>query len=170
MKKFSKLNESLNQEILGWSPNDILEYLNKIPNCRANYKVTHFIFRDGDGHEICTLENIKDGVIKSTYADDFTLDPEQEYHFMYSFKLEFGNLTGTGNYLLFDKGEEREVEESIPLSKITKIFTDSENTLKPIRNDFYIHIYNEKPIGFHDLCIELEFTSKDFAEKEYILR
>ena len=40
MKKFSKLNESLNQEILGWSPNDILEYLEKIPNCRPNYRIT----------------------------------------------------------------------------------------------------------------------------------
>lgn len=169
MKKFSKLNESLNQEILGWSPNDILEYLNKIPNCRANYKYTHFLFRDGDGHELCTLENIKDGVIKSTYADDFTLDPEQEYSVLYSFTLEFGNLTGNG-YLIFDKDEEKETAEFVPLSKITKIFSDIENILTSLRSDFYIHLYDEKPLEFRNLCIDLEFTSKDMVEKEYILR
>lgn len=170
MKKFSKLNESLNQEILGWSPNDILEYLNKIPNCRANYKVTHFIFRDGDGHEICTLENIKDGVIKSTYADDFTLDPEQEYHVQYTFTLDFGNLTGGGRFLLFDKGQELEMEEIIPISKITKVFTDIENSITSLRSDFFIHLYYEKPLELHNLLIELDFTSRDMVEKEYLLR
>jgi hypothetical protein len=169
MKKFSKLNESLNKEILGWSPNDILEYLEKIPNCRPNYRYTHFIFRD-DGHEICSLEDIKDGVIKSTYADDFTLDPEQEYYLNYSFRLEFGNLTRTENYLLFDKGEEKETQESIPLSKITKIFTDIENSITSLRSDFFIHLYYEKPLELHNLFIDLEFTSKDMAEKEYLLR
>lgn len=167
MKKFSKLNESLNQEILGWCPNDILVYLKKIPNCKPNYRYTHFIFRD-DGHEICTLENIKDGVIKSTFANDFTLDPEQEYHVNYSFKLEFDNLVVTDNYLLFDKGEEKETRESIPLSKITKIFTDIENSITSLRSDFFIHLYYEKTLDLHNF--DLEFTSKDMVEKEYIIR
>jgi hypothetical protein len=165
---------SINQEILGWSPNDILDQLKKIPNCKSIYSYTHFVFRDGDSHEICSLENIKDGDIKSSYAQDskvlFELDKEQEYHFMYSFNLEFGNLTGTENYLLFDKGEEKETQESIPLSKITKIFTDIENSITSLRSDFFIHLYYEKPLELHNLFIDLEFTSKDMAEKEYIIR
>jgi hypothetical protein len=79
-------------------------------------------------------------------------------------------LTGTGNYLLFDKGEEKETQESIPLSKITKIFTDIENSITSLRTDFFIHLYYEKPLELHNLFIDLEFTSKDMAEKEYIIR
>ena len=62
------------------------------------------------------------------------------------------------------------MEEIIPISKITKIFTDIESSLSPLRNDFYIHLYYEKPLELHNLLIELDFTSKDMAEKEYIIR
>ena len=162
MKKFSKLNESLNQEILGWSPNDILEYLKKIPNCKPDYLYTHFIFRDDDGHEICSLEDIKNGEIGSKHTN-FHLDPEQEYHASYSFRLEFILLDqGTRNYLLFDNGEEKETSESIPISKITKIFTDIENSITPLRVDFYIHLYYDKKLELHNLFIDLEYINFAF--------
>ena len=90
MKKFSKLNESQTQEILGWSPNEILKELSTIPNCKVTYKRTQFIFRD-EGHEIASLEDIQRGEIKTDYFQH-TLEPDYEYHPQHSFILDFGKF------------------------------------------------------------------------------
>jgi len=171
MKKFSKINESINQEIFGWSPNDILEELKKISGCKVSYKSTQFIFRD-ECHEFCDIEDIKRGFIKSGFIKStwsgFTLEPDNEYHIQYSFSLDFSDLRGRDEFFLFENGKELEMEEFIPISKLTKIFNDIEECLKNLRIDFYIHLYYEGPLQLHNLLIELDFTSKNLAEKEYI--
>jgi hypothetical protein len=167
MKKFSKLNESINKKILDWSPNDILDYLNKIPDCKVSYKSTQFVFRD-DGHEICTLEEISRGSIKTSWSE-MALESDNEYHFQYTFILDFGNLIGSGNYLLFEHEKELSMEEFIPISKLTKIFADIENNLTTLRNDFYIHLYNESNLDLKSLSFEIDFTYKDSVEKEYLI-
>lgn len=168
MKKFSKLNESKEQVILGWSANDILEELRKIPDCNVSYKCTQFIFK-GDGHEIVTIDDIKKGEIKTSYYQH-TLEPDLEYHTQHSFVLDFGNLFRQDQFLFFDKGKELQMEEIIPLDLVTKRFTDIENSVKSLRNDFYIHIWQNNPLSFHNFVIELDFTMKDSAEKEYIIK
>jgi hypothetical protein len=166
MKKFSKINESINQEIFGWSPNDILKELKKIPGCNVNYKSTQFVFRD-DCHEFCDIEDIKRGSIKTSWSE-FKLEPDNEYHIQHSFTLDFNDLRGRDKFFLFENGEELEMEDFIPISKLTKIFNDIEECLKPLRSDFFIHLYYEGPLKLHNLSIELDFTSKNLAEKEYI--
>jgi hypothetical protein len=169
MKKFSKLNESKEQEILGWAPNEILKELSTIPNCNVSYKCTQFIFRD-EGHEIVSLEDIQRGEIKTDYFQH-TLDPEYVYHPQHSFVLDFGNLFGNQDKLLFfDKGKELQMDEIIPLDMVTKLFSDIERATSSLRSDFYIHIWQNKPLSFHHFEIELDFTMKDSAEKEYILK
>lgn len=175
MKKFSKLNESKEQEILGWAPDEILKELSKIPNCKVTYKCTQFIFRD-EGHEIASLEDIKKGEINikifpHIHYFQHTLDPEYVYHPQHSFVLDFGNLFGNQDkFLFFDKGKELQMEEIIPLTLVTKRFLDIENAVSSLRNDFYIHIWQNKPLSFHQFEIELDFTMKDSGEKEYILK
>lgn len=167
MKKFSKINESKDMEILGWSPNDILKELSKIPNCRVSYKMTQFIFRE-DGHEMCTLEEIKNGEIKSQYHQQ-DLASDNEYHPQYAFILDFGNFF-TEKYLLFDGGEELGTFEEFPLYKLTNVFIDIQNSVNSLRNDFYVHIYQEnKNIDLHHLEIWLDFTQKDSVEADYLI-
>lgn len=67
MNKFSKLNESLEKELLGWSPKDILNILSKL-DCEVKYLHTHFIFPTDDGHDVCTIKDIYNGEIKSSFS------------------------------------------------------------------------------------------------------
>lgn len=168
MKKFSKLNESLTKEILGWSPNDILNELEKIPNCKAEYQSTEFIFRSEGGHEICSLLEMERGFIKS-FGSTFELDPETEYNFSYNFSLNFGSLFENG-YYYFDNDKELGTPDTMPLSKLTKIFSDIESVIQTLRSDFFIHLLDDKKITLGDLILEVSFTCKDSTEKEYIIR
>lgn len=167
MKKFSKLNESKDVEMLGWSPNDILKELSTISNCKVSYKISQFIFRE-DGHEICTLEEIKNGEIKSTYHQQ-TLQPDTEYHPQHTFVLNYGNFFTSQKYLLFGGGEEFETAECVPLYKIVDVFAEIQNSVRNLRDDFYIHIYQENSLNLHHLEIELDFTQKDSVEADYII-
>lgn len=67
MRKFSKINEYLNEKFLGWSANDILLNLKKIPNCTPTFKCQQFISRTGDSHEMYSEEDLISGNI--SYLD-----------------------------------------------------------------------------------------------------
>lgn len=58
-----------------------------------------------------------------------TLESDNEYHFQYTFVLDFGNLFVEGDYL-FENEKELSMDGFMPISKLTKIFTDIENNLK----------------------------------------
>jgi hypothetical protein len=167
MKKFSKIDESLSSEFLGWSPNDILECLKKIPNCDVKFKYKNYIYRE-EGHEICTEEDIKSGKIVYSFAT-FEIEKDSIFHIQYTFNLNF-KPSINNNALLFDKGEELRLEENIPLKYIVLVFQSIENNISELRNDFYIHLYQEDKLDMSSLCFDLDFTSKESAEKEYFIK
>lgn len=168
MRKFSKINEYLNEKFLGWSANDILLNLKKIPNCTPTFKFQQFISRTGDSHEMYSEEDLISGNI--SYLDKtYPLDKDNLYHLQYTFSLKFNRLDGNG-YLYFDKGKELTSDVSIPLKDITNIFNSIEQNIEEFRDDFYVHIYQNDKINLLDFNIKLDFTSKESAEKEYFIK
>lgn len=168
MNKFSKLNESLEKEVLGWSAKDILNILNKL-DCKVNYLYTHFIFSVTDGHEICTIKDIYNGEIKSSFST-FEIPNDAEFHIDHTFSLSYGSLINMDYMFYFKDNKEFCANESIPFDIFYKIYKDINDSISELRNDFYFHIYyNSGKIDLQNFQISLELKSKDSFEKDYLL-
>ncbi len=165
MKKFSKINESLDKEYFDWSVKDILDILNRIPKCKASFEETFFTFRDSDGDELCSMDEIKKGGMESYLYGKMKFEDEL-FHPHHTFMLNFDKPEES--YFFYENGLELPSEESMPFFIVFDIFKSIEDCLftSGIKNDFYIYLcVNNK--GF--FTIRLDILSKHGLEREHIL-
>lgn len=167
MKKFSKINESRDIKLNGYSANILMDILSKIENCNSvSMNELLFVWRSDNSDNCISLDDMIKGSTKSHISGDTHLEDEDDYAPLYVFEIFFQSPRDSDKYV--DNGVESDswCGESVSLEfAINRLKSIQKVSLNDL-HDFYMRISHGK---YHPDKVILELIQKDKFDREYIL-